>query len=651
MVTGLVSALMKEQESIYRFIVRMTKENPGLPYAFQDVFTAGQGDALCLMLGDDWLSPTEKAMHALDLVEHVLPCLATASVSPALSAYLHEFPLIGYYAALQARIGLLLQEELVPSDLLYAFGLRLVTGATDAEAVKLGMLLLASFTNDMTEQLLRALGLHSEFTFFALFAARRLPAPNRFAFYLARNTCGWGKLAALNALEPVTLEQKNWLLREGPVNEVERYLGSAICLEKVDMFAYYENCELDASTFPQVAYLLAHAGLRSDIKDFAPSLALGSKFVAAAPKLASSFLDLAALVMIKNSMRPFWRHPGVDLEKQNGWTSNREQAVRAACNGLLAQPRWFIVAKAELAVPRYGSHMLITVLTALNLTPTFTEFLPLLEWDNFDLLIAGFMLDKNPLIYTSSALTYAKQVLPAELFTEGPLDVPFDEVTAEYKPDNWLVHLLQAMRKSKLYDEAFFLHCLDCRFPDVRIEAIHNLRACRTTWSEQVIPTLEHAHRLEPVKEISTRLLHLLGKSEAKPDKEQRYVDVSGLQVAPAATDICLLETRVAGTCYRDLEPVVDIVGSDDVLLLVREPDNQHDELAILVTAEDGYVLGYVPREDNAELARLLDEGERLYAVLSSTALEPGQPKVKVMLQMKAHANGNISPFTPNTIT
>lgn len=49
----------------------------------------------------------------------------------------------------------------------------------------------------------------------------------------------------------------------------------------------------------------------------------------------------------------------------------------------------------------------------------------------------------------------------------------------------------------------------------------------------------------------------------------------------------------------------------DDPLTLVREPDNSHDSQAIRVEWR-GEKLGYVPRADNIDLARLMDQGSRV---------------------------------------
>ena len=66
----------------------------------------------------------------------------------------------------------------------------------------------------------------------------------------------------------------------------------------------------------------------------------------------------------------------------------------------------------------------------------------------------------------------------------------------------------------------------------------------------------------------------------------------------------------VAGFVYYDGRAVWDRMKTGDRLSLVREPANPHDANAIRLEWE-GHMLGYVPRRENADLARQMDLGAR----------------------------------------
>lgn len=94
----------------------------------------------------------------------------------------------------------------------------------------------------------------------------------------------------------------------------------------------------------------------------------------------------------------------------------------------------------------------------------------------------------------------------------------------------------------------------------------------------------------------------------------QAHLHAGGGLAAPFAKEIFLLETQVAGTSHfssRENEPTLAV---NDSLILRRELNNPHDPLAILILTESGEKLGYVPRDRNEILARLMDAGKFLFA-------------------------------------
>ena len=96
----------------------------------------------------------------------------------------------------------------------------------------------------------------------------------------------------------------------------------------------------------------------------------------------------------------------------------------------------------------------------------------------------------------------------------------------------------------------------------------------------------------------------------------------AGSPTLPFARDVTLLHCHVAGTAYRELDGVVEELGTGEALTLRREPENPHDELAVRVLRADGTHLGYLPRACNEPVARLMDAGKLLVARLSGCARE-----------------------------
>lgn len=82
---------------------------------------------------------------------------------------------------------------------------------------------------------------------------------------------------------------------------------------------------------------------------------------------------------------------------------------------------------------------------------------------------------------------------------------------------------------------------------------------------------------------------------------------------------IVVQRQALAGFVYYEGAAVWDRMKAGDRVSLVREPANTHDATAIRLEWQ-GHMLGYVPRRENADLARQMDLGARTEARI--TALE-----------------------------
>ena len=85
---------------------------------------------------------------------------------------------------------------------------------------------------------------------------------------------------------------------------------------------------------------------------------------------------------------------------------------------------------------------------------------------------------------------------------------------------------------------------------------------------------------------------------------------------APSAR-IVVQHAPLAGFMYYDGKGVWERMKKGDRLTLVREPSNPHDANAIRIEWQ-GHMLGYVPRRENADLARQIDLGARTEARITA---------------------------------
>lgn len=108
----------------------------------------------------------------------------------------------------------------------------------------------------------------------------------------------------------------------------------------------------------------------------------------------------------------------------------------------------------------------------------------------------------------------------------------------------------------------------------------------------------------------------ILKKEGLVPLVEEKGI---GDLIKPLTTEIHLFDSFVAGTTHLKDQSVLGEISVGSKLTLKRE-DNKFDDNAILLFAENGKKVGYVPEKDNIIFARLMDAGKLLSATI--TAIE-----------------------------
>ncbi|MGN0866364.1 MAG: HIRAN domain-containing protein [Oligosphaeraceae bacterium] len=82
----------------------------------------------------------------------------------------------------------------------------------------------------------------------------------------------------------------------------------------------------------------------------------------------------------------------------------------------------------------------------------------------------------------------------------------------------------------------------------------------------------------------------------------------------PFLKEIFLMECRIAGTSHvPEIRERTQDVLPGSLVQFRREAENPADSLAILILNDKGEKIGYVPREKNEVLARLMDAGKCLF--------------------------------------
>jgi hypothetical protein len=101
---------------------------------------------------------------------------------------------------------------------------------------------------------------------------------------------------------------------------------------------------------------------------------------------------------------------------------------------------------------------------------------------------------------------------------------------------------------------------------------------------------------------------------------------------ADVASHILLQDSPLAGFQYHAGKKLWPDMRVGDSLTLIREPRNSYDSNAVRVEWR-GHKIGYVPRRENADVARFLDRGTVLEARIMRLA-ESRDPWMRVRFEI-----------------
>jgi hypothetical protein len=119
------------------------------------------------------------------------------------------------------------------------------------------------------------------------------------------------------------------------------------------------------------------------------------------------------------------------------------------------------------------------------------------------------------------------------------------------------------------------------------------------------------------------------------PNKELEIIDPQKLAEIDLTDEVHLLDTAVAGMCFRcDPLMVASSLNKGDELQLVREPDNKFDSMAIKVML-DGVHIGYLPRKDNKVISNLMDAGRHITCEVSDVKTYVDDAEILIKVSMR----------------
>lgn len=104
--------------------------------------------------------------------------------------------------------------------------------------------------------------------------------------------------------------------------------------------------------------------------------------------------------------------------------------------------------------------------------------------------------------------------------------------------------------------------------------------------------------------------------------------------LAPFSREIYLLDIVVAGTSFcSNVDELMPLLLPDTVLKMIRQPENEHDKLAIGIYLNNQRI-GWVPMEHNVVISRLMDAGKAFFCRVEYATQKGSWLKIKAKIFM-----------------
>ena len=99
---------------------------------------------------------------------------------------------------------------------------------------------------------------------------------------------------------------------------------------------------------------------------------------------------------------------------------------------------------------------------------------------------------------------------------------------------------------------------------------------------------------------------------------------------------------HVVGESFENRQDEIRLCGAGDTVQLKREPDNTYDDLAVNVLSSSGRSIGYIGRDNNEFIARIIDRGGNISATIERIIGAEGDKRdLGVVLEVCTGADAN----------
>ena len=543
----------------------------------------------------------------------------------SISMYMKKYHIIKYYFVLINKLKALINEDDSIKETIDVLGQRLVKSEDD-NLIKLGLTLLKVTKNDSAVEIFKMFSNHNEFILYAIEGIKEYEKSNTIIFNICKSAKGYGKIIAVTNLEIMTPEIEIWAMENTHENEFLEPILNYITFDDERYLDYFmkRKSKRKYKLFTEKLELLM------ELKEFfreGVSIDIILAYYDYFTYYEVEFENINLIAKMINNILSKYKES--ELIEDTFIREKLEFILRYILNSDFRK-----AILDELNKPGYNKGEVLDLAKLIRVKIEFEHFIDILEENPLNYGVCEYIIDEGSEEEISKLIkSIDGYILSSEVISKEENISIKETEEYQYIYDKSL-HLV--VKNIENFTETFLalnVKALLARCIETRIEAFNNIKNFiveSTEYKDKIDEVIAKCSLEEKDEKLKRSMLRYLDGN--KNNKTSRYENLKNIKVKPCGKDIFLKSIFIAGTNFVNLALIEKNLKAKKMVFFKREKNNLYDKNAIMVIADNGYFLGYIPRKDNYIMKNLMDNSKKIYGVIESVSEDFKEIKVNIYL-------------------
>lgn len=626
--------IIYNKKSIYHDLKEFYSRNSEVLYSYQDFEIAGIKEFRVTTNKIRSLLVYEKNRLSNELMKIFFENVEIEEKMKNIYEYLTLNPIINYYESFIKNFKDSIE---IHSDLYFDIKeivKRILLNSEKNEEIKLGIIISPFCELENIKEILEVLSIHNDFVFYVIKAYEYMGNFNNIIFQMAKKSYGYGKVFCVMNIRPTTYEIRKWMIEEGSNNNVGVTELLSYNMLSLELLEYLENVDFDKDILEvfskAFSMLLSEYGI-DDIKD---SVKVCNKLIEVINQVNGGIYSLYSAVSMIYSIEAAIIDEYKNRKSSYKFNDDYKRIIEA-CKKICEQDFWHGIIAKEVGNIEIESSVLICCAEKIKYKLKKKEFEMILKRDYTNALLYKYAFSVGNKSVKKCAYKLGLEMLPMDKILRGQDELKIENLAYDDIEQICYFIIIKYAKYDEFKEQYKELNLQALRSPliETRSQAAANLQIFKGEFDSLDKELISDLASSEMVMSIRRTLNSLVVKSN---NKMKKYVEVSeNMHIEPHVKDIYLITLNIEGTENIDMSEVYNKIFEDNIIYLKREKNNLEDKNSIEIITVEGYVIGYIPKENSIILKNLLEKGKYIYGKINNISEDYNSISIQIYLSYK----------------